>query len=83
VLDITDGLPIKSNAQWRALCQDAGLQSFAAGSSNEVVFAHLLFATREAALNVKPGHKFIARLNDDFSGLAAHYFHIHGVQETI
>lgn len=78
VLDITDGVPVKTNAEWGEICYDVGLQDWSAGKDN--VLVRFTFANSGSPLVLPPGYKFGVLLQDDFSALDAHRFKVEGFQ---
>lgn len=77
LLDLTAGAPIKTNAEWGSNCYDVDQKTW--GTGNELFVVRWTF-TRDAEdpLIIKPGNRFAAVLNDDFSGLVAHKFLVRG-----
>ena len=77
ILDLTDGAPVKSNAQWSSLCYDADLKTWGAG--NELLAVRWTFTKAGEPILLKPGQSLVVRLNDDFSGLIGHVFEVQGL----
>lgn len=77
IIDLTDGAPVKTNAQWSSLCYDADLKTW--GSGNELLAVRWTFAKAGAPIRLKPGQSLVARLNDDFTGLVGHTFEVQGL----
>lgn len=77
-LDITDGVPIKTNAAWAQLCYDVDLKTWGAG--NEVLSVRFTFGKAGGPLRLSGDHNcyLAVELNDDFSGLVGHYFMLQG-----
>jgi len=76
--DITDGIPITANHDWKRLCHDELLSTYGAG--NESISWRYTF-TKDS--NGKPlildganSEELHIILSDDFSGLLEHYFRI-------
>ncbi|MCU7840858.1 MAG: hypothetical protein KZQ94_15950 [Candidatus Thiodiazotropha sp. (ex Troendleina suluensis)] len=77
LLDLTDGLPIKTNAEWAAACYDDTLNTW--GQGNELFAIRWTF-TKDSGdpLLIKPGNRFSVVLNDDLTGLVSHKFFVRG-----
>lgn len=75
--DLTDGLPIKSNAHWGRFCFDFSLDAF--GSGGDFVQARWTFKNAGRPLFLKPGWSFIARITDNLTGLIDHTFNLQGI----
>lgn len=78
VVDMVDGIPITVNGDWGRLCYDVELKAWGAG--NEILVVRWTFdkAGEPLVLNGADGDRFVVSLNDDFSGLLAHYFMVQG-----
>lgn len=76
ILDMTDGFPITSNAEWGVPTYDVDLKTW--GSGNELLLARWTFANFGTPLILPPGYSFGLVLNDDFSGLVRHFFTVQG-----
>lgn len=78
LVDLTDGNPIITNADWATLCYDVDISSF--GSGNEYLHARWTFskAGQPIKLYGDAGHKLEVVLHDDFSDLVSHYFMVQG-----
>lgn len=79
ILDLTDGITIKTNAGWGSICYDADVKTWGAG--NELLTVRWTFAKTGAPLTLSNGEELIVTLNDDFTGLISHYFMIHGFHQ--
>jgi hypothetical protein len=79
VLDLTPDEPIKTNADWAALCYDVSLLSW--GLGNDTVVVRWTFAKSGAPvyLDARDGHYLSLELNDTFTGLVSHRFLIQGI----
>ncbi len=82
VLDLTDGLPVKTNAGWGQLCYDVDLKSWGAG--NELLLVRWTFerAGQPLRLEGEDSGRLEVVLNDDFTGLLAHTFQVQGYQRA-
>jgi len=75
--DLTDGVPIKTNAEWGALCYDVDVKSW--GSGNELLVVRWTFAKSGIDVHLGSSEKLEVVLNDDFEGLLSHRFMVQGV----
>lgn len=78
LLDITDGTPIKTNAQIAELCFDVDIKSW--GSGNELLVYRFTFLKAGSALQLDPGDKLVMTFNDNFTGLLSHRVFLQGTQ---
>jgi hypothetical protein len=67
LLDLTDGEPIKQNGHWSRHCYDVQAQTW--GTGDEFLSARWTFAKAGSPLVLEPGHKLVATMQDDLSGL--------------
>jgi hypothetical protein len=81
LIDLTDGLPIKTNADWGRICYDVSVLTF--GQGNEHLIARWTFSKAGAPLRLDGdlGQYLGITLSDDFSGLVAHTFCLQGYWE--
>ena len=72
--DITDGVPVKSNSDWKRLCFDQNISEY--GTGNETAVWRYTFSKDAPAIVLDGDNKEEIQviLNDDFSGLVEHYF---------
>lgn len=79
IIDLTDGIPIKTNAQWGQLCYDVDVKSW--GSGNELLVARWTFSKAGGPLTVNPSKnvQLAVYLDDNFTGLLSHYFMVQGI----
>lgn len=77
IKDFTDGVPIKTNAGIGRLCYDVDLKSWT-NTTNETVLARFTFARLGSPLELKQGESIGVTLNDNLTGLIAHYFLVQG-----
>lgn len=75
--DLTDGEPVKSNAEYGKFCFDVELDSF--GSGADFIQIRWTFEKAGLPIQLSPGWSFVARVNDDLTGLIDHYFNLQGV----
>lgn len=80
--DLMDGDVIKSNADWARECYDAQLLAW--GSGNQMVTVRWTFSKSGIPIKLEgdQGDQLIVRINDDLSGLVAHYFRFQGTKYT-
>jgi hypothetical protein len=76
VTDLLDGLPIKTNGQWKRLCYDQHIDSTGAG--NDSCAARWILTSSDTSIALDHGDKFSITLNDDLSGLIDHTFLLEG-----
>ena len=78
MVDLTDGVSIKSNNDWARVCYDVKLENWASG--NGAVHVRWTFTNAGYPLRVDKGHHFEVVLNDNFTGLVTQYFVVEGYQ---
>ena len=78
LLDLCDGVPIKTNGDLGRYCYDVELKSWGAG--NEFLQARWTFANAGAPLFIRAQHRLSITFNDDLTGLLEHYFMIQGYE---
>lgn len=78
IADLTDGVPVKTNAHWARVCYDADVKTWSNG--DELLAARWTFAKSGAAivLDGTLNQRLEILLNDDFRGLISQYFLIQG-----
>ena len=76
--NITDNLPIKSNADWGSHCYDTEIRSQGAGDDFVVVRWSFYKSGQYIVLNGDRQEKFKVILNDDFTSLTSHTFKVEG-----
>jgi len=77
--DLTNGDPVKLNADWGKFCYDVSYVAFGAG--NDFLQARWTFEKSGVPLRLKTGERLVLTLHDDFDGLDAHTFIIQGYNE--
>ena len=75
--DLTDGIPVKVNADWGRLCYDVSPVAFGAG--NDFLQARWTFAKSGQPLKLGSNQSLHFMLNDDFTRLIEHTFMIQGI----
>ena len=82
LLNLTDGVPIKVLGHWSRVCYDTSPDR--AGGDNQFIAFRLTFAKSgiPIILSGEHGDRLVVILNDDFSHLIDHRFHVQGVQVT-
>jgi len=81
VLDMTDGVPIITNADWGRQCYDTMLSNYGAG--NDYISVRWTFSKAGSPLVLNHRHKLCVTLHDNFSGLVDHYFMVQGYKTTL
>lgn len=79
VLDLTDALVVTANAHWGRLCYDVDIKTWGAG--NEILIARWTFArfgVDGLLLRGSYNERLEVVLNDNLTGLIAHYFFVNG-----
>ena len=78
VLDLTDEIPVKTNAQWAQLCYDVDVKSW--GSGDELLVVRWTFSKAGAPLilNCNKNAYLAVYLDDNLDGLLSHYFMVQG-----
>lgn len=81
LIDLTDGIPITTNAAWGELCYDVDLKTW--GNGDEFLLVRWTFSrsgtTPQLVGDRNERLEFV--LNDDLSGLVSHYFLAQGYVE--
>jgi len=78
-VDLTDGVPIKSNAQWAQLCYDVAISTYGAG--DEYLHARWSFfkgGVPGLYLHGDDEDKFVVTVNDKLDTLDEHSFTVQG-----
>tara|TARA_R110000796_G_scaffold251769_1_gene383934 strand:- start:1886 stop:2467 length:582 start_codon:yes stop_codon:yes gene_type:complete len=78
--DMTDGLAIKTNGQWKRVCYDQHIDSTGAG--NDSCAARWTFSASGVPIRLSYGDTLSVVCHDDFTGLIDHTFKIQGHIET-
>jgi len=83
LMDLTDGVPLVSNADWSARCYDADVKTW--GSGNDLLAVRWTFTKsgQYIRLDGDESEEFQVYLNDDFTGLVSHRFLIQGYVEGV
>jgi hypothetical protein len=76
LVDLTDGIPIKSNAEWGQVCFDVDLASY--GQGDVYLNARWTFSKAGQPVVINENQKLAVTLNDDLTGLVDHYFMVQG-----
>jgi hypothetical protein len=78
LLDLVDGLPVKTNAEWGAHCYDSEPDTY--GSGNDYVSVRWTFEKGKHVIILRGdfAERFAVTLNDNLTGLVAHTFKVHG-----
>lgn len=83
LVDLTDGVPIKTNGQWGQLCYDVDLKSWSASPTNEMLLVRFTFTRMGQDIRLSGEHsaRLNVNLNDNFTGLISHRFLVQGYIE--
>ena len=81
LIDLTDGVPIVTNAGWAKIAAEVDREDLL-GNNDNVVTVRLDFSKSGRPLILLPGQKFKVNLNDDFSALDNHTFFVKGFTGT-
>ncbi len=78
-VELTDGIPIKSNAEWAQVCYNTEQTAFGAG--DDYLRARWTFSNSGQPLILRgdSNDRLTVELSDDFTGLVAHTFKIQGI----
>lgn len=78
ISDLTDGIPIKTNAHWGRMCYDVDVKSW--GSGDELLCVRWTFSKSGAAivLDGSRNERLEILLNDSFVALISQYFLLQG-----
>jgi len=84
LLDLTDEVPVKTNAQWGQLCFDADIKSWGGTPSDDILLVRFTFERSGAPITVH-GHpennrRLSVNFSDDFTGLIHHRFMLQGMR---
>lgn len=74
--DLTDNIPILTNADWARVCYDADVKSWGAGDA--MLGVRWTFEKSGAPVLIGQGEKLIVRVNDNMTDLAEHRFMVQG-----
>ena len=74
--DLTDGVPIQTNAGWGTVCYDVDVKTWGVGE--ESLLVRWTFAKSGRPLTLGFGESLEVRLNDDLSDLSSHTFMVQG-----
>jgi hypothetical protein len=78
ISDLTDGVPVKTNALWSAQCFDVDAKAWGNTPTDEVVVVRWTFSKSGVPILLEDGQKLVVTLNDNLSGLVGHYFQAQG-----
>lgn len=83
IANLTNGDPIKSNAEWGSRCYDITPHSWGGGGSENIVLVRWTFERAGVDLQLigDDGGRLEVGFSDDFTGLAAHRFCVQGYME--
>ena len=80
ILDLTDGGPVRSNAEWGKMCYDVAAHTF--GSGDNYILVRWTFGKSGSPLRVSSvrNEKLVAVINDNLTALTGHIFMIQGLE---
>lgn len=83
LVDLTDGILVKSNAGWGEHCYDIAHNEFGQGAANEIVNVRWTFAKSGQQLRLvgSNNERLEVVLKDDLTGLIHHHFKVNGYIE--
>ena len=76
VVDLVDGLPIKTNSEWSRMCYDMDIDNF--GSGSDFIKVRWTFAKSGLPIYLSPNQYFCIIVQDNLTGLIKHYFMLQG-----
>lgn len=79
-VDLLDGLPVKSNADWARSSYDVSTTAFGAGDN--YIQVRWTFAKAGESLVLNNGDELLVRINDNLTGLVEHCFNLQGVMHN-
>lgn len=79
VNEFTSNEIIKTNGDWAKFCYDVDLKTW--GGGNSILVARYTFGEAGTPLFLPFNYTFSIVLNDDFTGIIEHFFHIKGYRE--
>lgn len=81
IIDLTDAIPVKTNAQWAAMCFDVDVKAWGTGTELLAVRWTFTKAGQFIRLDGDSNERLEIVLNDDLRGLISHRFFIQGYIE--
>lgn len=78
LLDLMDGITVKTNGDWAALCYDAVINDTGAGNLG-YVNVRWTFGKSGSPLRIRPTEKLVVNFSDNLVGLTEHRFMAQGV----
>ena len=83
LVDMTDAVPITTNAAWARQCYDLDADTF--GSGDDYVSVRWTFskAGYPVVLDGSKSERFVVKLNDDLTGITSQYFQVQGLASTV
>ena len=82
VIDLLDGLPIKTNGHWAKMCHDVELRAW--GTGNDIITVRWTFTKSGPGLRLigNNNDKLSVTVEDNYSGLLDHKFMVEGHMEN-
>lgn len=78
VIDLTDGVVVKTNSRIGAFCFDVDVKSWGVGAGDEGLVARWTFEKAGSPLFIPAGYSLVIEFNDNFTGLIHHTFQAQG-----
>lgn len=77
IVDYTNGLPIKANAEWSRLCYDVMVYDFGT-PANTAMAVRWTFTKSGEPMKLTADEYLAVTINDDLTDLIQHYFNVQG-----
>jgi len=81
IIDLTDNVPVTTNAEWGNSCYDVDLKTWGAGDESLLVRWTFSKAGQDIRLDGDATEELQVLLDDDLQGLLDHHFVVQGYQE--
>jgi hypothetical protein len=78
LLDLLDGLPVKTNSDWGRLCYDVKTLDFGTGTDDAVAVRWTFSKDMGGPIILEEGQYIGVTVNDNLTGLIEHYFTLRG-----
>lgn len=76
VVELTDGMPIKSNADWAMHCYDSDPDNY--GNGDNFIHVRWTFSKAGYPISLTEGQSLVALMQDNLTGLVQHTFKVEG-----
>lgn len=77
--NMTDGVPVTTNAGWGRQCYDVELKSWQTAPANELILVRWTFNQTGSPILLTNGQRLAVVFNDDLNGLISHYYQVQGL----